>query len=118
MLNVNNANPHGHNAGTAFFGGPEAADPFDGLQAEYARIPYANAGLVKLPKEVTDDQTILLSDIFPTAYFGDDIAEITPGDTVAIFGCSPVGQFAIVSARLFGATYKSFNSNRTANVSD
>ncbi|GAX46284.1 alcohol dehydrogenase [Tolypothrix sp. NIES-4075] len=43
-----NANPHGHNAGTAFFGGPEAAGPFDGLQAEYARIPYANAGLVIL----------------------------------------------------------------------
>ncbi|ACC81581.1 zinc-dependent alcohol dehydrogenase [Nostoc punctiforme] len=98
-----NANPNGHNAGTAFFGGPEAAGPFDGLQAEYARIPYANAGLVKLPKEVTDDQAILLSDIFPTAYFGADIAEITPGDTVAIFGCGPVGQFAIVSARLFGA---------------
>ncbi|MFH7024128.1 MAG: zinc-dependent alcohol dehydrogenase [Heteroscytonema crispum UTEX LB 1556] len=98
-----NANPHGHNAGTAFFGGPEAAGPFDGLQAEYARIPYANAGLVKLPKEVTDDQAILLSDIFPTAYFGADIAEITPGDTVAIFGCGPVGQFAIVSAKLFGA---------------
>ncbi|MBD2459299.1 glutathione-dependent formaldehyde dehydrogenase [Nostoc sp. FACHB-87] len=98
-----NANPHGHTAGTAFFGGPEASGPFDGLQAEYARIPYANAGLVKLPKEVTDDQAILLSDIFPTAYFGADIAEITPGDTVAIFGCGPVGQFAIVSARLFGA---------------
>lgn len=98
-----NANPHGHNAGTAFFGGSEATGSFDGLQAEYARIPYANAGLVKLPKEVTDDQAILLSDIFPTAYFGADIAEITPGDTVAIFGCGPVGQFAIVSARLFGA---------------
>jgi threonine dehydrogenase-like Zn-dependent dehydrogenase len=92
-----NANPHGHNAGTAFFGGPEAAGPFDGLQAEYARIPYANAGLVKLPKEVTDNQAILLFDIFPTAYFGADIAEITLGDTVAIFGCGPVGQFAIVN---------------------
>ncbi len=98
-----NANPHGHNAGTAFFGGPEAAGPFDGLQAEYARIPYANVGLVKLPKEVTDDQAILISDIFPTGYFGADIAEIVPGDTVAIFGCGPVGQFAIASAKLFGA---------------
>ncbi|HEY9600487.1 MAG TPA: zinc-dependent alcohol dehydrogenase [Allocoleopsis sp.] len=98
-----NANPHGHTAGTAFFGGPEAAGPFDGLQAEYARIPYANVGLVKLPNEVTDDQAILISDIFPTGYFGADIAEIEPGDTVAIFGCGPVGQFAIASAKLFGA---------------
>ncbi|MEH2080013.1 MAG: alcohol dehydrogenase catalytic domain-containing protein [Nostoc sp.] len=98
-----NANPHRHNAGTAFFGGPEAAGLFDGLQAEYARIPYANTGFIKLLKEVTDDQVILLSDIFPTAYFGADIAEITPRDIVAIFGCGSVRQFAIVSARLFGA---------------
>jgi threonine dehydrogenase-like Zn-dependent dehydrogenase len=97
------ANPHGNNAGTAFFGGPEATGPFDGLQAEYARIPYANVGLVKLPKEVTDDQAILISDIFPTGYFGAEIAEIQPGDTVAIFGCGPVGMFAIASAKLFGA---------------
>ncbi len=97
------ANPNGPQAGTAFFGGPEPTGPFQGLQAEFARIPYANAGLVKLPSEVTDEQAILLSDIFPTAYFGADIAEITPGDTVAIFGCGPVGQFAIASAQLLGA---------------
>ncbi|WP_013334690.1 zinc-dependent alcohol dehydrogenase [Gloeothece verrucosa] len=98
-----NANPNGSAAGTAFFGGPKETGPFQGLQAEYARIPYANVGLIKLPKNVSDDQAILLSDIFPTAYFGADIAEITPGDTVAIFGCGPVGQFAIASAKLFGA---------------
>lgn len=97
------ANPNGPQAGTAFFGGPEPTGPFDGLQAEFARIPYANVGLVKLPSEVTDDQAILLSDIFPTAYFGAEIAEITPGDTVAIFGCGPVGQFTIASAKLLGA---------------
>jgi threonine dehydrogenase-like Zn-dependent dehydrogenase len=73
------------------------------LQAEYARIPYANAGLVKLPNEVDDDQAILISDIFPTAYFGAELAEIEDGDTVAIFGCGPVGQFAIASAQLLGA---------------
>ena len=98
-----NANPNGKTAGTSFFGGPESTGPFNGLQAEYARIPYANAGLVKLPEEVTDDQAIMISDIFPTGYFGADIAEIEPGDTVAVFGCGPVGLFAIASAKLLGA---------------
>ncbi len=97
------ANPNGPAAGTAFFGGPEPSGPIDGLQAEYARIPYASTGLVKLPAGVSDDEAILLSDIFPTAYFGAELAEITPGDTVAIFGCGPVGQFAIKSAQLLGA---------------
>jgi threonine dehydrogenase-like Zn-dependent dehydrogenase len=97
------ANPNGPQAGTAFFGGPAQTGPFDGLQADYARIPHANAGLVKLPDGITDDQAIMLSDIFPTGYFGADIAEITEGDTVAVFGCGPVGQFAIISARLMGA---------------
>lgn len=97
------ANPHGPQAGTAFFGGPEMSGPFHGLQAEKARIPFANIGMVKLPDEVEDDQAILLSDIFPTGYFGAGIAEITPGDTVAIFGCGPVGQFAILSAKFLGA---------------
>lgn len=97
------ANPNGKEAGTAFFGGPAANGPFHGLQAEKARIPHANIGLVKLPKEISDDQAILLSDIFPTGYFGAEMAEITPGDTVAVFGCGPVGQFAIASALLMGA---------------
>ncbi len=97
------ANPNGPSAGTAFFGGPKDSGPFNGLQAEYARIPYANVGLVKLPQGVTDDQAIMLSDIFPTAYFGAEIAEISPGDTVAVFGCGPVGMFAIASAQLMGA---------------
>lgn len=98
-----NANPNGKLAGTAFFGGPEQTGPFHGLQAERARIPFANVGLVKLPVEVSDDQAILLSDIFPTAYFGAELAGIESGDTVVIFGCGPVGQFCIVSAKLLGA---------------
>lgn len=98
-----NANPNGPQAGTAFFGGPATSGPFHGLQAEKARIPNAAVNLIKLPDEVSDEQAILLSDIFPTAYFGAEMAEITPGDTVAVFGCGPVGQFAIVSARLLGA---------------
>jgi threonine dehydrogenase-like Zn-dependent dehydrogenase len=99
-----NANPHGPRGGTAFFGGPEPSGPFHGLQAERARIPYANIGLVKLPDAVSDDQAILLSDIFPTGYFGAELAEISPGDTVAVFGCGPVGQFTILSAKLLGAS--------------
>src|SRR2546421_1961789 len=97
------ANPNGKEAGTAFFGGPKESGPFNGLQAEYARIPFANVGMVRLPEEVTDDQAILTSDIFPTGYFGADIANIHPGATVAVFGCGPVGQFAIASCKLMNA---------------
>ncbi|QDU37351.1 Glutathione-independent formaldehyde dehydrogenase [Maioricimonas rarisocia] len=98
------ANPNGSRAGTAFFGGPQSAGPFDGLQAEYARIPYANVGLVKLPESMSDDDAILISDIFPTGYFGAKLAEIKSGDTVAVFGCGPVGMFSILSAQLLGAS--------------
>jgi threonine dehydrogenase-like Zn-dependent dehydrogenase len=97
------ANPNGPAAGTAFFGGPEVTGPLQGLQAEKARIPFANVGLVKLPDDISDDQAILLSDIFPTAYFGAKLAEIKDGNTVCVFGCGPVGLFAIASAKLLGA---------------
>jgi threonine dehydrogenase-like Zn-dependent dehydrogenase len=96
-----NANPNGRDAGTAFFGGPKSSGPFDGLQAEKARIPFANIGLVKLPDEVDDDQAILLSDIVPTAYMAAENAQIKPGNTVAVFGLGPVGQFCIACAKFF-----------------
>ncbi len=89
----NEANPNGPLAGTAFYGGPELSGPFHGMQAEKVRVP----------EGVLDDQAILISDIFPTGYFGAELAEIKPGDTVAVFGAGPVGQFAIVSAKLLGA---------------
>lgn len=98
-----NANPNGSRAGTAFFGGPKSSGPFNGLQAEYARIPFANIGLMKVPHALSDHQAITISDIFPTGYFGADIAEIKPGDIVVVFGCGPVGLMAIVSAQLFDA---------------
>ena len=98
-----NANPNGPHAGTAFFGGPKMTGSFDGLQAEMARVPFANVGLVKIPDSVTDEQALMLSDIFPTGYFGADMAHIHPGHTVSVFGCGPVGQFAIISAFLMGA---------------
>lgn len=96
------ANPGGKRAGTAFFGGPEAAGGFDGLQAEKARVPWAHVNLVKIPEGISDEQAILLSDIVPTGWFGADLADIHDGHTVAVFGCGPVGQFAIAAARLMG----------------
>ncbi len=99
----NDANPNGPAAGTAFFGGPAPTGPFHGMQAEKVRVPFAHVGMVKVPEGVTDEQAILISDIFPTGYFGAELAEIKQGDTVAVFGCGPVGLFAIVSAKLLGA---------------
>ncbi|NLF30137.1 MAG: alcohol dehydrogenase catalytic domain-containing protein [Planctomycetes bacterium] len=98
-----NANPNGPRAGTCFFGGPASTGPIDGLQADFARVPFANVGMVRIPDEVSDEQAIMISDIFPTGYFGAEMAEITNGDTVAVFGCGPVGLFAIVSSMLLGA---------------
>lgn len=98
-----NANPNGAAAGTCFFGGPQTTGPVDGLQAEYARVPYANIGPVWVPDTVTDDQAIMLSDIYPTAWFGCRLAEIGKGDTVLVLGAGPVGMFAITSAYQQGA---------------
>ena len=98
-----NANPNGSDAGTAFYGGPSMTGPFDGLQAEYARVPFAHTNLVAIPPGVTDEQAIMVSDIFPTAWFGARLAEVGDGDVVAIFGAGPVGQLAALSARMQGA---------------
>jgi threonine dehydrogenase-like Zn-dependent dehydrogenase len=97
------ANPNGPGAGTCFSGGPQTTGPVDGLQAEYARIPFAMTTLVRVPDPITDDQAILLSDIFPTAWFGARLAEVGPGDTVLVLGAGIVGQFAIASAIRQGA---------------
>ena len=97
------ANPNGPSAGTCFFGGPQTTGPVNGLQAQYARVPYANVGPVWLPEEVTDEQAIMLSDIYPTAWFGCRLAEVGRGDTVLVLGAGPVGQFAITSAYQQGA---------------
>src|SRR5262249_26226006 len=94
------ANPTGPEPGTQFFGGACFSEPFDGLQAEYARIPFANIGMVRVPDGVTDDDAILVSDIIPTAWMAAEIACIHAGSTVAVFGCGPVGQFVIACAKL------------------
>ncbi len=97
------ANPKGPHTLGALFGGPEETGGFDGLQAEKARIPYADTTLIKLPDSINDEQAILLSDILPTAYFAAEQAQIQDGNTVAIFGCGPVGLLTILCAQLRGA---------------
>ena len=96
-------NPAGKLGGTVFFGGPEPAGGLDGLQAEFARVPYAATNLMHLPEEITDDQGIMMSDILPTSYQAARMADIHPGDSVAIFGCGPVGMMAIACAQHMGA---------------
>jgi threonine dehydrogenase-like Zn-dependent dehydrogenase len=97
------ANPNGPLAGTSFFGGPESTGPVNGLQAEYARIPWAQNTMHPIPDNVSDDQAILLSDIFPTGWFGAELAGVTRGDVVVVFGAGIVGQFAAASAFKQGA---------------
>ena len=76
---------------------------FAGGQAEYARVPYADVGTIKIPEGLPDEKVLFLSDIFPTGYMAVENCDIQPGDTVAVWGCGPVGQFAIASANLLGA---------------
>jgi threonine dehydrogenase-like Zn-dependent dehydrogenase len=76
---------------------------YAGGQAEYARVPFSDVGCFKIPHEISDDQAVFLTDIFPTGYMAAENCNIQPGDIVAIWGCGPVGQFAIRSAYLLGA---------------
>jgi threonine dehydrogenase-like Zn-dependent dehydrogenase len=76
---------------------------YAGGQAEYARVPFADVGPIKVPDGLTDEQVLFLSDVFPTGYMAAENCNIKPGETVAVFGCGPVGQFAIVSAFMLGA---------------
>ncbi len=76
---------------------------YAGGQAEYARVPFADAGPLKIENGFSDEQVLFLTDIFPTGYMAAENCNIQPGDTVAVWGCGPVGQFAIRSAFLLGA---------------
>jgi len=89
--------------GGALFGYTDLYGGYDGGQAEYVRVPYADYGPRKIPDQLTDEQVIFLTDIFPTGYSGIDWAEVTGGETVAIFGSGPVGIMAAKSAWLRGA---------------
>jgi threonine dehydrogenase-like Zn-dependent dehydrogenase len=85
------------------FGYSHLTGGYAGGQAEYARVPFADVGTLKVPEGLSDEQVLFLSDIFPTGYMGAEMCDIKPGDTVAVWGCGPVGQFAMASARLLGA---------------
>jgi threonine dehydrogenase-like Zn-dependent dehydrogenase len=105
-----NSNPNAEIAKTLYgqspsglFGYSHMLGGYAGGQAEYARVPYADVGPMKVPESLTDEQVIFLTDIFPTGYMAAENCNIRPGDTVAIWGAGPVGQFAIKSAFLLGA---------------
>jgi threonine dehydrogenase-like Zn-dependent dehydrogenase len=85
------------------FGYSHLTGGYAGGQAEYARVPFADVGPLKVPSGVPDEQVLFLSDIFPTGYMGAEMCDIKPGDVIAVWGAGPVGQFAIASARLLGA---------------
>jgi len=85
------------------FGYTHTYGGFPGGQAEYLRVPYADVGPIKVPEGLTDDQVLFLSDIFPTGWMAAEHCDIQPGQTIAVFGCGPVGQFAIRSAFMMGA---------------
>jgi len=85
------------------FGYSHMLGGFAGGQAEYARVPFADVGTIKVPEELSDDKVLFLSDIFPTGYMGAEMCDIEPGDTIAVWGAGPVGLFAMKSAYLLGA---------------
>jgi threonine dehydrogenase-like Zn-dependent dehydrogenase len=85
------------------FGYSHMLGGYAGGQAEYARVPFADVGPLKVPDRLDDEQVLFLSDIFPTGYMAAEACNIQPGDTIAVWGCGPVGQFAIKSAFLLGA---------------
>jgi threonine dehydrogenase-like Zn-dependent dehydrogenase len=105
-----NSNPNAHIAETMLghspagvFGYSHMLGGYAGGQAEFVRVPFADVGPFKVDEDVTDEQALFLSDILPTGYMGAEMANIKPGDVVAVWGAGPVGQFAIASAYLLGA---------------
>src|SRR5205085_8187436 len=85
------------------FGYSHMLGGYAGGQAQYARIPFADVGPIKVPRELSDEQVLFLSDIFPTGYMAAEACDIKPGHVVAVWGCGPVGLFTIASAYLLGA---------------
>jgi threonine dehydrogenase-like Zn-dependent dehydrogenase len=93
---------YGHSP-AGLFGYSHLTGGYAGGQAEYARVPFADVGPLKIPDGLSDEQVLFLTDIFPTGYMAAENCDIQPGDTVAVWGCGPVGQFAIRSAFMLGA---------------
>jgi threonine dehydrogenase-like Zn-dependent dehydrogenase len=105
-----NTNPNAHlmeaaygYSGSGLFGYSHMMGGYAGGQAQYVRVPFANVGPLKIESDLPDEKVLFLSDIFPTGYMAAENAQIQEGDTVAVWGCGPVGQFAIASAFMLGA---------------
>jgi threonine dehydrogenase-like Zn-dependent dehydrogenase len=105
-----NSNPNAHlmetaygHAGSGLFGFSHMNGGYAGGQAQYVRVPFADVGPLKIESDLPDEKVLFLSDIFPTGYMAAENAQIKEGDTVAVWGCGPVGQFAIASAFMLGA---------------
>jgi threonine dehydrogenase-like Zn-dependent dehydrogenase len=105
-----NSNPNAHiaeklygHSAAGLYGYSHIYGGYAGGQAEYVRVPFANVGPIKIENGLSDEQVLFLSDIFPTGYQAAENCNIQPGDTIAIWGCGPVGLFAIRSAFLLGA---------------
>src|SRR5947209_4957844 len=92
-------------SGSGLFGYSHMMGGYAGGQAEYVRVPFADVGPVKIPAGLRDEQVLFLSDILPTGYMAAENCNIQRGDTVAVWGCGPVGQFAIRSAYMLGAEH-------------
>jgi threonine dehydrogenase-like Zn-dependent dehydrogenase len=88
---------------SGIFGYSQLLGGYAGGQAQFVRVPFADVGMLTIPDGLTDEQVLFLTDILPTGYMAAENCNITPGDVVAVFGCGPVGQFAVMSARLLGA---------------
>jgi threonine dehydrogenase-like Zn-dependent dehydrogenase len=88
---------------SGIFGYSHLFGGYAGSFAEYIRIPFADHGAIRVPAEIPDEMILPLSDAFPTGYMGADLCNIQPGDTVAVWGAGPVGQFAMLSAQMLGA---------------
>jgi threonine dehydrogenase-like Zn-dependent dehydrogenase len=105
-----NTNPNAHlmeaaygYSGSGLFGFSHMMGGYAGGQAQYVRVPFANVGPLKIENNLPDEKVLFLSDILPTGYMAAENAQIQEGDTVAVWGCGPVGQFAIASAFMLGA---------------
>ena len=94
------------------FGYSHLTGGYAGGQAEYARVPFADVGPLKIENGFTDEQVLFLTDIFPTGYMGAEMCDIKPGDVIAVWGCGPVGQFAMKSAFMLGAGQSRHRSPR------
>jgi threonine dehydrogenase-like Zn-dependent dehydrogenase len=92
----------GH-ASAGMFGYSHLTGGYAGGQAQYARVPFADVGPIKIDNDLPDEKVLFLSDIFPTAYMGAEMCDIKPGDVIAVWGAGPVGLLAMASANLLGA---------------